>query len=528
MTTRTPAAPHVLAQGERASGVLLHLTSLPGPYGSGDMSEHAYRFVDWLARAGQGLWQVLPLNPVGPGGSPYMSPSSFGLDPALVDPDALVRAGWLPEARLADAVRDACADAPHAAFDGARIDAARVRGFRAGVLADAARGFFAGASSGEARDEFDAFCAEQAAWLDDHALFMALSDAHPGRWQDWPRALATREPGTLEHARAALAEAIRLHRFAQWVAHGQWRALRRYANEQGVRIVGDVPIFVAPHSADVWANPQLFDLDEATREPRVVAGVPPDYFSETGQLWGNPLYRWDVHREQAFDWWLRRVRALLAQADVVRIDHFRGFCAYWEVPAGAPDARGGCWREAPGAALFERLAEALGADGPLPIIAEDLGTITPDVHALRERFRVPGMRVLQFAFGDDANNPYLPHNYAPDTVVYTGTHDNDTTLGWYAQAPEREQRFARAWLGGDGDRMGWRMMHAASQSVARYAIYPLQDVLELGSEARMNRPGASDGCWDWRFGWDQLRPWHAEHLRRMAAAHGRNGVPHMV
>ncbi len=500
-------------QFPRASGVLLHPTSLPGPDGSGDFGADARRFVDWLAEAGQGLWQILPLNPVGPGHSPYMSPSAFAIDPRLVAIDELVRRGWLD----AD---DVAAARTAAAFDAQRVPQGKVSGHRTGLLREAARRFFA-AGGCDALDTFEAFCTGARDWLDDHALFMALADAHPGAWfASWPRALARREPQALAQARAEFAEAIDEHRFAQWVAHEQWTALRRYANARGVRIIGDVPIFVAPHSADVWAHPTLFDLDEAGA-PRVIAGVPPDYFSETGQRWGNPLYRWDVHAATGFAWWIRRLRGQLAQADVVRIDHFRGFCAYWEVAADAIDARSGRWLPGPGAALFDALQAGLGS---LPIIAEDLGTITPDVHQLRERFGLPGMRVLQFAFGDNAANLYLPQNYTRDSVVYTGTHDNDTSLGWFATASDRERRFAQTWLKTDGREIGWDLIHAASQSVAQLAIYPWQDVLELDSDARMNRPGIADGCWDWRFEWSQLRGWYSERLRCISAAHGRNGV----
>ncbi|MBA3479447.1 MAG: 4-alpha-glucanotransferase, partial [Lautropia sp.] len=379
------------------------------------------------------------------------------------------------------------------------------------------------------------FCATQSAWLDDYALFMALSERHPGLvWSEWPAPLAGREHEALAAARAELDAEVHFWRFVQWTAYRQWTALKQHANQRRIRVVGDLPIFVALHSADVWAEPALFDLDRDLR-PRMVAGVPPDYFSATGQLWGNPLYRWDRHAADGYSWWIRRVKAALTTADLVRIDHFRGFAAYWEVAANATDAIDGRWVPGPGTALFDAIRTALLA-GPatdlagvepvpagLPIIAEDLGIVTPDVVALREAVGLPGMRVLQFAFGDDARNPYLPHNFSRDTVVYTGTHDNDTSLGWFDKAGAQEQRRAQVYFKTDGHEINWDLVHAASQSVASMAVYPLQDVLGLGSEARMNRPGDAEGCWGWRFDWRQVEPWHAERLHEISVAHGRTG-----
>lgn len=512
----------------RASGILLHPTSLPGPHGSGDFGPAAFHFVDWLKSAGQGLWQILPLNPVGPGHSPYMSPSAFAIDPRLIDLTDLVQRGWL-DAELLERHRREIGDG-----DPGRIDFARIVPFRMQMLKIAALRFFgqrrsAGAGAGPGAEAaggertgdvgFHAFCDAQAEWLDDYALFMAAAERWPqASWTDWPSPLARRIPSVLDRVRQDWREDIDFWRFTQWIAHRQWAALRRYANGNGVRIVGDVPIFVAPHCADVWAHPELFDLTPQL-QPRVVAGVPPDYFSATGQLWGNPLYRWARHHEQGFAWWIARVRACLHQADVVRIDHFRGFAEYWEIAADAPDAIGGSWRPGPGAALFDALQRALG---DLPIIAEDLGVITPDVTALRQQFRLPGMRVLQFAFGDDARNPYLPHNYEQQTVAYTGTHDNDTSLGWFAAAGERERGMAQTYLKSDGREIGWDLIHCASQSVAAMAIYPMQDVLCLGTQARMNQPGIADGCWNWRFDWSQVQPWHGQRLHEISIVHGRH------
>ena len=530
----------------RASGVLLHPVSLPDPGeaatsgkapafptlpapGSGDFGQSAFDFVDWLAAAGQQLWQVLPLGPVGPGNSPYMSPSAFALNPLLIDLQDLVSKGWLDPA-VAQQVAEAAP--PGTRTDaGNRIDYATVTRFRMACLREAARRFF---STTTARDDFNLFCAKEATWLDDYALFMTIGERHPNlAWHQWPASLAGRDPAALTDARKRWHDEIGFWAFVQWTAYRQWGAVKRHAGGRGVRIIGDLPIFVALHSADVWANPALFDLDSHLR-PRVVAGVPPDYFSATGQLWGNPVYRWDRHAEENYAWWIRRVRAALTTADLVRIDHFRGFAAYWEVPADALDAIDGNWILGPGLAFFDAVTadlrrhpeSGLGDLQPaqLPIIAEDLGTVTPDVTALREAVGLPGMRVLQFAFGDDANNLYLPHNYSRDTVVYSGTHDNDTSLGWFSAAPASERARAQVYLKTDGREINWDLIHAASQSVAGMAIYPLQDVLGLGSDARMNRPGDAEGCWGWRFDWRQVQPWHAERLKQISAAHGRNGL----
>jgi 4-alpha-glucanotransferase len=561
----------------RLSGILLHPTSLPDAGvppaaaasvpslqapGSGDFGASAYHFVDWLVAAGQQLWQVLPLGPVGPGHSPYMSPSAFALNPLLIDLQDLVSQGWLPpDATEAEAdahghgYAGGTARTRQAPAAAARIDYAAVSRFRMSCLRAAARSFFDGDSS---RQAYDRFCASESGWLDDYALFMAIGERHPQvAWPEWPVALARRDRDALAEARAQLGAEIDFWRFVQWTAFRQWARLKRYANERRVRIIGDLPIFVALHSADVWAHPELFDLDGDLR-PRTIAGVPPDYFSATGQLWGNPLYRWDRHAADGYSWWIRRVKAALTTADVVRIDHFRAFAAHWEVAADAPDASGGRWAQGPGEALFQAVKAALNAGRPaganvdgdpavkadtdakvdsaadaqagdplpgaLPIIAEDLGFVTPDVIALRKSIGLPGMRVLQFAFGDDARNPYLPHNFTRNTVAYSGTHDNDTSLGWFAAAPQAERARAQVYLKTDGREINWDLIHAASQSVARMAIYPLQDVLGLGSEARMNRPGDAEGCWGWRFDWSQVRPWHASRLRQISAAHGRNGL----
>lgn len=494
---------------QRTSGVLLHVTSLPGAHGSGDLGANAYHFVDWLASAGQRLWQILPLSPAGPGNSPYHSPSTFAGNPLLVDLNDLVRCGWLTP----------CADQD---FEIGQCDFERVAPYRMGRLREAWQGFLHQVQK-SGWTEFENFRTQQAHWLEGYALFMALEARHGKPWTQWPTALAQGEPGALAELGAQMADELGFFSFIQWRFMVQWQRLREYARVRHVIIAGDAPIFVAHHSADVWANPELFRLD-ARGEPTVVAGVPPDYFSATGQRWGNPLYRWDAMADDGFAWWKARVTHLLTLVDVVRMDHFRGFESYWEIPAEEPTAVAGCWRKGPGQALFEVLASALGQYGvsPLPIIAEDLGDITPDVAQLRQVCGFPGMRVMQFAFGDSPANPYLPHNFEAQTVAYTGTHDNDTSLGWWQSASATERRSARAYLGPLADtEIHWAMMQSLSQSVANTVIFPLQDVLGLDGAHRMNIPGVSQGCWQWRFNWSQVDS-QAQRLLDLTRAHGRN------
>ncbi len=494
---------------QRRAGVLLHLTSLPGPHGIGDLGPQAFHFVDWLVAAGQRLWQVLPTTPVGPGDSPYQSVSAFAGSPLMVALAPLVARGWLAEPAL-----------PDGGFDAARADYARVAPWRLTQLRAAAGGFFDRAGDADRR-AFSAWCAQQAHWLDDYALFMALETAHAGApWWHWPAALRDRDPAALAQARRDRAGEIGFWQFVQWCFDTQWAALKAYANARDVSIMGDLPIFVAHHSADCWARPDLYALD-ADGQPDVVAGVPPDAFSADGQRWGNPLYRWDRMAAEGYAWWIARVRRALAHADAFRIDHFRGFAAHWEIPAASPTAITGRWVAGPGRALFDALAQALG---PLPIVAEDLGVITPDVTALRGACGFPGMRVLQFAFGDDATNPYLPHRHTPDSVVYTGTHDNDTTLGWWRALGAGERAFAAAYLGADGDAtVNDAMLRAAYASVANLAIVPMQDVLGLDGTHRMNLPGSPSGHWAWRFDWSLVGDAPARTLARLAAATGRAG-----
>jgi 4-alpha-glucanotransferase len=468
----------------RSAGILLHPTSLPGPFGIGDLGSTAYRWVDALVRSRQKWWQILPLGPTGFGDSPYQSFSTFAGNPNLISPELLLEEGLVQRADL---------EGVH--FPAERVDYGAVIQFKNRLLTRAWQRFQAGAAPG-LRASFEEFTAQYAYWLEDYALFMALKEAQPGStWQDWPRELVEREPAALQHARHELADALGRFRFAQFLFFRQWKALKRYANERGVRIIGDMPIFVAPDSADVWSNPHLFLLDER-RRPRVVAGVPPDYFSATGQLWGNPLYDWQALKQTGYAWWVDRLRAALELVDMVRLDHFRAFESYWEVPAGMPTAEHGHWVKGPGADFFETLRRALGG---LPLMAEDLGLITPEVHQLREQFGLPGMRVLQFAFGEGSDHPFLPHNYCRLTVVYTGTHDNDTTRGWYQNASEKVRDHVRRYLACDGRDIAWDLIRLAWASVADYAIAPLQDVLNLGSEGRMNFPGRSGGNWSWRF-----------------------------
>ena len=495
---------------DRSSGVLAHITSLPGPHGSGDLGAGARHFVDWLAGSGQRLWQILPLGGPGPGNSPYMAPSAFAGNLILIDLHELHARGWLEADELA----------PAPGFDAHRVDWASVFPFRTERLARAAARFAQTATAAD-RAELDAFRAAHADWLDDFALFMSLAEHHGWRdWCDWPAPLATRKAKALAAAREEHAQRIAFWVFCQWCFFRQWAALRAYAHERGVRIVGDMPIFIAYNSADVWARPKLFELDKAGR-PTVVAGVPPDSFSETGQRWGNPLYRWRAHQREGFAWWISRVKRSFEQVDIVRIDHFRGFAAHWEIPADQPTAEHGRWVKAPGEALFSAIADALG---PLPIIAEDLGVITPDVDALRKRFAFPGMRILQFAWGDSvfAERRFLPHRHESDCVVYSGSHDNDTTLGWWASAAEDARHHLREYLASDGLTPHWDLIRVAFASVADTAVVPMQDVMGLDGAHRMNFPGRAEGNWAWRFDWASVPGDAAARLRRMAELYERN------
>ncbi len=486
---------------ERASGVLLHPTSLPGPYGIGDLGPEAYRFVNFLAESGCRLWQVLPLGPTGFGDSPYQCFSAFAGNPYLISPDLLIQEGLLTEANLQ----------PLPGFPQAHVDFGTVIPWKTALL-DRAHQRFQQGSFPELKAAFAAFQEEHAAWLPDFALFMALKEAQGGRpWTAWDPPLRDRDPQALQQTRRELAEAVERQAFRQFLFFRQWAALREHAHRLGVQLIGDIPIFVAHDSADVWVHRDLFHLD-AQGNPTVVAGVPPDYFSPTGQLWGNPLYRWEVHRERGYDWWLARFAAVLDLVDIVRLDHFRGFAAYWEVPAGQPTAEHGRWVPGPSADFFEAVQRRFG---DLPIIAEDLGEITPDVVELRDHFGLPGMKILVFAFGGGADNPFLPHNYTPNCVVYTGTHDNDTARGWYERVSETERDHARRYLHTDGQNIAWDLIRTAWASVAVFAIAPMQDLLGLGNEARMNYPGRAAGNWAWRMSSDAITASLSARLREL-------------
>lgn len=493
----------------RTAGILLHPTSLPGPHGVGDLGGSAARFIDWLSEARQGLWQILPLGPPGAGDSPYDARSSFAGNPLLIALSPLVEWGLL----TADEVP------PPLMSDPERADFAGATSVKLTALARAFERFEA-SGDGELRVAYEEFWERERAWLADYALYAALRTAHDGLpWYRWEPGLVRREPAALAEWRARLDREVRFHAFLQFVFDRQWTTLKHYANERGIRIVGDIPIYVSHDSADVWAHQDLFTLDEAG-QPTMRAGVPPDYFSATGQLWGNPCYRWDVLAATGYRWWIDRFRRVRELVDLVRVDHFRGFAAGWQIPAGEQTAINGAWVPGPGLDFFRRLQSELG---PVPIIVEDLGIITPDVHALREQLGYPGMRVLQFAFGSGSDNPYLPHNYEADTVVYTGTHDNDTTLGWFRSCPPHERDHALRYLGTDGHDIVWDLIRLAFMSVASIAVVPLQDVLELGSEARMNVPGTASGNWRWRVREDALTRERAHRLASLTEIYGRVG-----
>jgi 4-alpha-glucanotransferase len=474
----------MVRDSRRSAGVLLHPTSLPGRYGIGDLGYELISFLDWAQSAGARIWQVLPLNPPGYGNSPYGCHSSYAGNPLLISPQRLLQESMLPEHAL-DGVP---------VFDDARVDFDEVCQFKTALLRKSWTHFEANATA-EQRGWLERFESDNK-WLDDWALFASMKEQHEGKpWTRWPQEIAMRDRAALTAAQKDLADEIRFHKFVQFLFFRQWAAVREAADTRRIRIMGDVPIYVAADSADVWANRDLFQLDEKG-EPTVVAGVPPDYFSATGQRWGNPLYRWDLMREQGYRWWTSRFRAALRFADIVRVDHFRGFAAYWEIPSEEPTAIHGRWMPGPGRGLFDAVRTALG---DLPLVAEDLGFITAEVHELRRAIDVPGMKILQFAFSQ-VNSPHMPHCYEPRTVVYTGTHDNDTARGWFTSASPVERQLAVAYLGVDGHAdIEWSLIRAAFTSVAQTAIVPMQDILGLGSEARMNRPGDGRENWAWRM-----------------------------
>jgi 4-alpha-glucanotransferase len=503
----------------RGSGILLHPTSLPSHYGIGDLGPEAYAFLDFLAETGQTWWQFLPLGPTGYGNSPYQSPSSFAGNPLLISPDRLVQRGWLEAREIAED--------PGLPADPVDFDA--VARFKLGLLFHAFLRFRAGGTD----PAFEAFRDQNRAWLYNYALFEAIRNAHEGRpWYEWEPELVARDPAALAHWRERLAEGVHYHEFVQYAFESQWQELRAACREKRIMLIGDVPIFVAHDSADVWGRPDLFDLDEYGK-PRFMAGVPPDYFSATGQLWGNPLYRWEAHARDGYAWWLSRLRSVLSRVDLVRIDHFRGFEAYWEIPAGSETAATGRWAQGPGREFFQMIRKELGT---LPLIAEDLGVITPAVEAIRDEFHLPGMRVLQFGFDvDPGAEKHLPHRFEPHCIAYTGTHDNDTTSGWFHSTavtttqPRAEvqaaRTYARRYANSTGAEIHWDLIRMVFASVADTVIIPMQDILGLDSRARMNWPGKAEGNWRWRFRSEQLDRRVRDRLAELTAIYSRwNGT----
>ena len=492
---------------DRSAGILLHPSSLPGPYGIGDIGPEAIKWIDFLADTGFGLWQVLPLGPTGYGDSPYQCFSAFAGNPYLISPEALLTENLLHSDDLVD----------HPPFLPGSIDFGAIIPWKLGVL-DRAYIRFKNISSSKVRNQYDEFIKKNENWLDDFALFMALKEAHGGgSWVDWPVPLRCRHPIALEEAKRTYSEAINRQKFIQFLFFKQWSLLREHAASKNILIIGDIPIFVAHDSAEVWANPDLFYLDE-DGNPSLVAGVPPDYFSKTGQLWGNPLYRWGIHAENGYQWWLDRICAVLKMVDIVRLDHFRGFSGYWEVPAGEETAEHGRWVPGPGRDFLKTISDHLG---DLPIIAEDLGEITPDVFELRDQFNLPGMKIIQFGFTGDPDEAFLPHNHVKNCVVYTGTHDNDTSQGWYFRVSERERDFCRRYLNSDGNDIAWDMIRAAWSSVAVFSLTPMQDILDLGNEARMNYPGNPSGNWTWRLHGGEFTNELRARIREMNFLYGR-------
>ena len=492
---------------QRAAGVLLHVTSLPGPHGIGDFGPDAYRFVDWLQGAGQRVWQWLPVNPIGPGNSPYQSVSAFAGSPLMVALEPLVQAGWLEPPTL-----------PTGGFDPLRVDFAAVVDWRHAQLRRAFEGFRRKADAAE-QAAFAAWAMKEAGWLEDYTLFMALETANRSQpWWAWEAPLRDRDADALSAARGTHAQETGFWAFVQWCFDTQAAALKHYANERGVALMGDLPIFIAHHSADCWSRPDLYFLD-ADCQPTAVAGCPPDAMAPTGQRWGNPLYRWDRMAKEDFAWWSARVHRALGLADVFRIDHFRGFAGYYEIPASCPTAEDGHWVPGPGKPLFDAIARALG---PVPIVAEDLGLITPDVVALRDACGYPGMKILQFGFGTDARDEFLPHTWSRRFVAYTGTHDNDTVRGWWGAATPHERRYAGSYLPADDADIHWAMIRACCNSVANLAVFPLQDVIGLGAAHRMNVPGTmGDHNWTWRFTWPMVDDEATRVLGLITAASGR-------
>lgn len=497
---------------ERYSGILAHPTSFPSYYGIGDLGQTAYNFVDYVKSAGQTLWQVLPLGPTGFGDSPYQGFSAFAGQPLLISPDKMMEAGLLVQAEL---------DA-YPILSTQYVDYGAVIWEKNKLFAAAYERFRKLLKKGEKEPmvkRYNEFCLEHAEWLEDYALFMALKDANGGKlWLEWDKSMRTPTDAERKALAKEHAERAGYYKMLQFLFFEQWYELKKYANENGIRIVGDIPIFVSLDSADVWANPELFQLEE-DGYPTVVAGVPPDYFSETGQLWGNPLYDWDVHEKQGYAWWISRIKGQLKMVDIIRIDHFRGFDTYWAVPYGEKTAINGKWLDGPKEKLFLAIQKELGKE--LPIWAEDLGDINEDVVKLRDRFEFPGMKILQFAFEDLNDNDMMPHHHVPNCICYTGTHDNDTTVGWYRSAPKASQKKVRAYMNTGATNISWAFIRTALGSVAKYVVIPLCDIMSLGSEARMNTPGKAAGNWSWRFEEKALDPYWAAYLNKLTKLYRR-------
>jgi 4-alpha-glucanotransferase len=494
---------------QRGSGILLHLTSLPSPFGIGDLGPSAYRFADFLAKAGQSYWQVLPLNPTDTahGNSPYSSISALAANPLLISPELLVQDGYLSESDTTSPPE----------FPERQVDYPAVTRYKKRLMAAAYDNF-----KEDRREDYHRFCSDHSHWLDDFSLFKAAKAHFDGRmWSEWPQPIVDRDPRAVAELYETLRDGIDREKFLQYVLFKQWFALKEYCNQKGVEIIGDIPIYVSYDSVDVWTDPEIFKLDENKR-PAAVAGVPPDYFSPTGQLWGNPVYHWDHLRRTGFAWWLRRMEHTLKLYDLVRVDHFRGLVAYWEVPAGEKTAVNGSWVEVPVEDFFNSLRDRFPA---LPIIAEDLGVITDEVREVMTRYGFPGMKVLMFAFGDDdPDHPYLPHNYGEHSVVYTGSHDNNTVCGWLDnELPEKGKDRLLAYIGRElpDEDIPREMIRLAMMSVSELAVTPMQDLLGLGEEDRMNRPATADGNWGWRLLPDQASVEQAQKLMKLTKIYGR-------
>lgn len=493
---------------KRSSGIILHPTSLPGKYGMGDIGPNAYKFVDFLVETKQKLWQVLPLGPTGYGDSPYQCFSTFAGNPILISIEKLVEEGLLDK-KEAD---------PKEPFDDEKVDYGRVINYKNAVFRKAFDNFESNKKNGAETAKFESFCERHSKWLDDYSLFMSLKGKFHGRpWIEWDHDIKLKQNDAVARYKHELATEIKFQKFLQYVFFKQWYELKAYANSNGVKIIGDIPIYVAFDSSDAWSSPSTFQFD-SEMTPINVAGVPPDYFSKTGQLWGNPLYNWQALKDTGFKWWIDRIRSVEELVDIIRIDHFRGFAGYWAVPYGDKTAMNGKWEKGPGEDLFFAIKDAMG---DLPILAEDLGFLTEDVHELRDKFNFPSMKILQFGFDSKEGSPYVPHLFTPNSVVYTGTHDNDTIVGWYDKAPAEDKKYVKEYMNTDGKEIAWDFIRFAWASVAVFSIAPLQDILSLGSEARLNTPSVASGNWQWRFKWDQITPQIKEKLKKFTKLYGR-------